>query len=71
MPTASERCSCGATIELTAAYDTRLQAGLEEWRKSHRHAFPPPPPIQPPPFVPYPPWPGVTSVTTTTKRSDP
>jgi hypothetical protein len=40
MARASEKCSCGATIEVSSDYDTRVRAALEEWRKGHQHTPP-------------------------------
>jgi hypothetical protein len=36
--TATERCSCGATITTNAYTEDRLSKLLVEWRETHRHA---------------------------------
>lgn len=39
--TATETCSCGATIRVESDVNSTIGNRLMEWRTSHRHEFPP------------------------------
>lgn len=38
----SEKCSCGASVEVTTDTMTCLRVSLEDWRKGHQHTPPAP-----------------------------
>jgi hypothetical protein len=85
--TVSERCSCGAEFTWTddtgatnTAKGTNAKEAVKDWRKNHKHAFPPvPPPIYIPPFTtgpsttpaPPPGWPPGTINVSNVERIEP
>jgi hypothetical protein len=36
----SERCTCGATIEVTSDFEQTVQDTVKEWRRKHKHNYP-------------------------------
>jgi hypothetical protein len=38
MSRATEKCGCGASIEVAGDYDHRVRETLTEWRAEHKHA---------------------------------
>lgn len=40
MSTASEKCGCGASVDITLDHQHHVREALAEWRKDHHHAAP-------------------------------
>ena len=39
----TETCSCGATLRISATFPSFANRAADDWRKNHRHEFPPQP----------------------------